>query len=662
MKRHTIIGILVFLSILVGAYAVIDGAPLSSPSGNPGATLTVTFTINNTEAFNFTNVNFSATNLEGPQKYTISAPSISNFTTTIANGLKANHSFTVAIPSGTSSVLAGAYNGNVSLTGSNGTSFVGSKFLYTINVNSIPGITIDTFSNSNPLVLSAEEGQSVSSTVTFRNTGSTNLTNVQITHNVNSGDNDGDNVTIEITPQNFSLSPGNSRAVTFKATMDNDLDIGTYDGTVFVNDTTSGTNLTFALEAKVTPEVCKEGIVGKLTLDINDPDDGDDFEFGDTIHLDVDVRNNHDKDLDIVVEAFLYNIDEDDELVRGETDAKEIKDGDEEGFTLDLEIPTSSNFDESDEYIIFVKAFEDGDEDDNCDQQEIDIDLERKNHEVTVDRFTITPSSLACGESISVLVDIENAGKKDEDDVTVRLLQSTLGLDLKSEKFDLENFDESDNDATARFTFAIPTTVSVGTYPIEAIVNFDGGKQTNSDFEDVIIASCNGETLTATVATTSTSTSSGVSADLNLVSSSSGEISGSEGSKTTFTVDGVNTHTVTFGLIGTQSATLTVASTPSTFTLDVGDSRSIDLNSDGRDDARFTLNTVIAGVATVKVERLSGASFLSTTSGDFIPVGIWSQIWSTLSKPSTIFWIIVDLILLVVAIFLIKVLFTKPKK
>ena len=170
MKRHTIIGILVFLSILVGAYAVIDGTPLSSPSGNPGATLTVTFTINNTEAFNFTNVNFSATNLEGPQKYTISAPSISNFTTTIANGLKANHSFTVAIPSGTSSVLAGAYNGNVSLTGSNGTSFVGSKFLYTINVNSIPGITIDTFSNSNPLVLSAEEGQSVSSTVTFRNT------------------------------------------------------------------------------------------------------------------------------------------------------------------------------------------------------------------------------------------------------------------------------------------------------------------------------------------------------------------------------------------------------------------------------------------------------------------------------------------------------------
>ena len=654
MKKLIISCIVMFLLVVVGAYASLTGTALNTPAGSLGQTVTVNFNLSNTETYSITSVNFTASNLQGPSGYTINAPSISDFTSTIANGTTASSSFNVIIPSGSSSVLAGTYNGNVSLTGSNGTSSTSSQFSYSLVVNSAGDLGVDTYSVSSPLVLTAQEGESNSNTVVIRNTGSTQLNSISITHNVDTGDDDGDNLTLSIVPQTFSLSPGSSSIVTFTVAMGDNLDVGTYGGNVFINDT-SGVGEIFSLDAKVTPEVCESGSIGNLEVDVENPDDNDNFEFGETINVDVSVLNGDDKDLDVIIEAFLYNIDEDEELVREELDAGEIKDGDEEDFTLDLEIPADNDFSEDDEFVLYVKAYEDGDEDDNCDQEDIDIDLDRKAHNVIVTDVALNPSSVSCGETISIDVDVENVGTKDEDDVTVKVFHSALGLDETSGKYDLENFDDANNDAIAKFTYTIPTTVNPGTFSIESSVTFNNGKDSNSGFGTLTVTSCSGEVLTATGVS---ATTFGASADLNLASSTQGAISGSEGGRTTFTVDGVNVHTITFDIVATSSATLTVASNPVSFTLTVGASRSVDLNSDGRDDIRVSLDKIVNGIATVNVEKLSRTSFLSTTAG-FMPVNLLSQLWSTLSKPSTIFWIIADILLIIVAIFFIKVLFTR---
>ena len=654
MKKLVISCIVMFLLVIVGASAALTGTALNTPAGNLGQTVTVNFNLNNTQTYDITNVNFTAFILNGPSGYTLNAPSISDFTSTIASGSTASSSFNVVIPSGSSSVLAGTYNGNVSLTGSNGTSSTNSQFSYSIVVNSAGDLSVDTYSTSSPLVLTAQEGESNSNTVVIRNTGSTQLNSISITHNVDTGDDDGDNLTLSIVPQTFSLSPGSSSIVTFTVAMGDNLDVGTYGGNVFINDT-SGVGEIFSLDAKVTPEVCESGPIGNLEVDVENPDDNDNFDFGETINVDVSALNGDDKDLDVIIEAFLYNIDEDEELVREELDAGEIKDGDEEDFTLDLEIPADNDFSEDDEFVLYVKAYEDGDEDDNCDQEDIDIDLDRKAHNVIVTDVALNPSSVSCGETISIDVDVENVGTKDEDDVTVKVFHSALGLDETSGKYDLENFDDANNDAIAKFTYTIPTTVNPGTFSIESSVTFNNGKDSNSGFGTLTVTSCSGEVLTATGVS---ATTFGASADLNLASSTQGAISGSEGGRTTFTVDGVNVHTITFDIVATSSATLTVASNPVSFTLTVGASRSVDLNSDGRDDIRVSLDKIVNGIATVNVEKLSRTSFLSTTAG-FMPVNLLSQLWSTLSKPSTIFWIIADILLIIVAIFFIKVLFTR---
>jgi len=656
MKKLIISCIVMFLLVAVGAYAALTGTALNTPAGNLGQTVTVNFNLINTETYNITNVNFTASNLVGPSGYTINAPLISDFTSTIIVDSTVSSSFNVIIPSGSNAILAGTYDGNVSLTGSDGTSNITSLFLYSMVVNPVGGLSVDTYSTSSPLVLTAQEGESNSNTAVIRNTGSTQLNSISITHNVDTGDDDGDNLTLSIVPQTFSLSPGGSSTITFTATMGDNLDVGTYSGNVFINDT-SGIGKIFSLDAKVTPEVCEGGPIGELKVDVEEPDDNDNFDFGETINVDVSVLNKHDKDLDVIIEAFLYNIDEDEELVRVELDAGEIKDGDEEDFTLDLEIPADNDFSEDDEFVLYVKAYEDGDEDDNCDQEDVVIDLDRKSHDVIVTDVALNPSSVSCGETISIAVDVANVGTKDEDGVTVKVFHSALGLDETSSKYDLENFDDSDNDATAKFAYTIPTTVNPGTFSIESLVTFNNGKDSNSGFGTLTVTSCNGEVLTATAVSTATS---GVSADLNLASSTQGTISGSEGGRTTFTVDGVNVHTITFDIVATSSATITVASTPASFTLTIGASRSVDLNSDGRDDIRVTLSKIVGGVATVSVEKISTGvtSSLSTTTG-FVPINLWNQLGSNLSKPSTVFWIVADLLLIIVLIFLIKMLFTR---
>lgn len=567
MKKLFINGVIFFLLIMVGVYAALTGSALNTPSGDLGTSVTVNFNLANTEVYDITNVNFTAYDLTGPSSYTIGAPSISDLTTTITSGNSVNSSFNVAIPSGSNSVLAGTYNGNVDFTGSNGSSSVSGQFSYNVVVNSINGLSVDTYSLSSPLVLTAQEETSDSDIVIVRNTGSTQLSGITINHDIETGDDDGDNVTITITPQNFSLSPGNSQSVTFTASMEENLDVGTYDGDVSINDT-SGVSTSFHLDAKVTPEICEDGVIGELDIDMDEPDDGDDFDFGETINIELDVRNHYDKDMDVVVEAFLYNIDEDEELVRVESDSTEIKDGDEETFKLDLEIPSDNDFDEDDEYILYIKAYEDGDEDDHCDQSDIDIDLDRQSNEVIIDGITINPNSISCGETVNIDVDVENVGTKDEDDVVIRLLNSVLGLDIKSDKFDLESFDDSDNDATKAFTYVVPRDLSAGAgaYSIEAIVTFKNGKETNSDFETLTIVNC-------------------------------GEVS--------------------------------------------------------------TEETITTPVTQETLKATEGAE--STTSSEFVPVNFWKQIQSGLSKPSTIFWIIADLLLIIVVIFFIKMLFSKRK-
>jgi len=198
----------------------------------------------------------------------------------------------------------------------------------------------------------------------------------------------------------------------------------------------------------------------KLKIEIKELGD-DDLELGDIIRIELNIKNNLGEDQDVKVEAHLYNLDKD--KSEGDVDAN-IEIGKDRTRTLrmDLEIPDDLDLD--DEYALFVKA-----SDDVCNQEYVSLDINRPESKVVISKFDI-PSIVSCGDSINVRVRVENIGSEDKD-VVVSLKNNKLGLDEKSETFELEKFDEDDS-KTKEFVFLVSGDTDPGSYDLVASVSY----------------------------------------------------------------------------------------------------------------------------------------------------------------------------------------------
>jgi len=92
--------------------------------------------------------------------------------------------------------------------------------------------------------------------------------------------------------------------------------------------------------------------------------------------------------------------------------------------------------------------------------------------------------------------------------------------------------------------------------------------------------------------------------DISTTASPSKEISGIQGESESFTLDGTIQHRITFVEIGKDYAKMTIESEPIELTLKVGESKSVDLDSDGTDDVKVTLSSIVDGKASVSVTNI----------------------------------------------------------
>lgn len=216
-------------------------------------------------------------------------------------------------------------------------------------------------------------------------------------------------------------------------------------------------------------DTCKAGVVGNVDVEVKEPDSGDDFRPGSSIDVEVKVRNSNDKDLDMRVKAVLYNKDDEDEL-ESDSDDVDVDEHDSETLTLTLEVP--DDVDDGDDIIVFVKAFEDGSEDEQCNEDKVGIDVKREKHDVSIEKLRLTPTSLSCDRSFSLSFTADNIGKSDES-LHFTVSQSALGVDFESEQFDL---DEGDS-ISRSVSFELPDEVSQGSYPVDVTLYFGDGSE-----------------------------------------------------------------------------------------------------------------------------------------------------------------------------------------
>ena len=383
---------------------------------------------------------------------------------------------------------------------------------YQITVESLnPRVTVTDLTDSQ-IVITSEEDNIVTKTFTLQNSGNVNLAGLGLTltegtftdgtnsirfrAKVGNDGNYGDYLALnQVFSINTPLAPAGQLILTLEASIPQDIDLDNYSGRISISDSDyPQAVLAIPLTVRIEPGICSDGRVsdrtpvdgprsGNLRIkSIDNPDDNEDFKIGDEISIEGDVENKVNQDMDVIIEALLYDLDDNQRIGDiVESDLSVEKDT-TESFDLTMEVPNDNDIDPDHTYILYVKASRDGDENIYCNYDSVEINLDRDSHDVMINSFTITPTVAYAGEIVSFRVAVENIGTSAQSDAYIVLENADLGLNMKSNPFDLKKYSSSGNDNIQTFTFTIPEDAGEKEYTIEATVYFHGDRDTKSEF------------------------------------------------------------------------------------------------------------------------------------------------------------------------------------
>lgn len=368
-----------------------------------------------------------------------------------------------------------------------------------------------TLSVSNSLSKSVNE-----STLTITNTNVTDDINVTLLDINDIDDNDGHSIIMTQSKSGILTIPaGTSVTATIGYTLSGDDDLkdlalGDYSTTISATQDTGVEIETVSTSVSFYSTYCEDGTLRELTGDrrelelvsIKDKTSDKDWEWKplDNVEIDVKVRFNsddNDDDVDAIIYVALYDtedkefieLDGDDQLERDIS----LDEGDSITETFILKVPAEDIVDSSNRYRLYVKLFEDGNEDVICsdqiggDEDYQEVDINKETYMVILDEIDFT-SPVPCGEEVIINAIVYNVGKKDEDRVQVSLYSSELGLDMKSNTMSL---DEGESERVS-FTFKIPDKITEKTYRINLYTSYrysDSSKnyRDQSDNFDVLL-------------------------------------------------------------------------------------------------------------------------------------------------------------------------------
>jgi len=501
IDRKALLGLIILLGIsFTLAVGQVDLVSVTTASGDPGSSVALSLSVNNAQQnTTISQVDFTSSNLT-KGNYIINAPTISSVYNLI-NNTPQTANFNVVIPQ---YQAPGVYTGVITAS-ENGNPPNSDTINYQITINQKKEMST---SPSDKIVIKGYRGANSSAVLTITNLGNVDLNNIQITPNITLNDNDDDAISLSLSQSLIPvIQPGNSTGVTLTVNINDNVDLGVYNG--IINLTESDVSKAVGFEIDNFPKVCSDGEQGNyFSVSINEPDSGDEFFADDNVTIEARVENSNDDDGDVIVEAKLYDMDDGKIIKSAKSKVVNIDGDSSEDIDLTLNIPYKYN--EGHNFILFVKAYEEGNEDDQCKETNIDLNLKRKDHEVIISELTFSPSTVKCGETVGVVADVQNAGTSDEDNVRVRLKESDLDIDELSNAFNLGDYGSSDDDETVRFDLLIPLDTENRNYFFEAITEFNDGEDTNSKFFNVNVA-CEGsaDAVTITLGQSSTTASPG---------------------------------------------------------------------------------------------------------------------------------------------------------
>lgn len=313
----------------------------------------------------------------------------------------------------------------------------------------------------------------------------TSTENINIAHPATAIIVDGsDQVVLSITPQG-SLNNITSATFNVEATsISPDFEFGQYKTNITIEAINSvNVSDTDSIEVILTYE--KQFYEGEnkadLKLTLEEPDvassgfgEDDEWYLFDEIELEFEIDNRGSWDVDdIQIEACLYSLDEN-ECVLDEDDMNldqefKLKDGDDKTITASFVLDPDDFKEGNNDYRLYIKAV--GEIDDNdagvFDETESgtsdyeDVKIIFDDHFVIIGNINIQ-ETVSCSETIELTAEVWNIGDDDEDEITVLIRNSELGINEEIEIGDLDVLD----DKKFTFQFAIPEDAEEKSYTL----------------------------------------------------------------------------------------------------------------------------------------------------------------------------------------------------
>ncbi len=231
-------------------------------------------------------------------------------------------------------------------------------------------------------------------------------------------------------------------------------------------------------------DLCDVGQLRIEEFDIND----DEFAQGDIIQIDVEIENTDNEDIDdVIVEVWVTERGDDRKLESEKSSKTDIDEDEVETFSFEIEV--EDDWDDG-TYEVHVKAYEYRNDDHQCIEDIEEIDVERPDHKVIIESILVNPSVVSCGYLFNAEVDVQNVGDKDDDAVKVRMYNSELGIDVFSDTFDLERYDDRDDDNTVYLEATIPEGMKNKEYALTFTLYYDDLGEQKNYVEKITVNGC----------------------------------------------------------------------------------------------------------------------------------------------------------------------------
>lgn len=300
-----------------------------------------------------------------------------------------------------------------------------------------------------------------------------------------SDDGQGDDFNVTVTYNYGAVNEG-SQTIDYSFSIPKDV-AGTTSGILSFNDGSSTEQVNVAIDvSQLRLKDLDVKVGGDKDTNIQNEHDGYTIDAeaqpGDTITFtlklenlfsgDDDDRNGNIEIEEVNVEIVIEGIDDDDDIEE-DIDVDDIAEDDDESVTIEFEIPKKAVSDDYD-VIITVEA-EDENGNDFEFTKELRLEVEREKHKIAIDEASLTQSTLACDRTTTLKVDLINLGDKTEDEASVTIINSALGINLKESNLELdEDPNDDDNEMTLSFPISISENAIPGIYSIDIRSYYDG--------------------------------------------------------------------------------------------------------------------------------------------------------------------------------------------